>query len=229
MEKVSVFIVDSQVIYRAGVSQALSEQEGLEVLGEADNTEEVVSLVEAFSPNVVLLDVNVPPVFGFDLALRIRHRSPLVSIIAMVPDTEEEELRFQAIKSGVAACVPKRVSPEELSKTIKKVHRKEDPIVEDIVSKPKLASLIRRHFESLALMGADMVGISASLSPRELEVLTLVADGKPNKQIGHSLNISEQTIKNHLTSILRKLNANDRTHAVVLAMRYGLIPMGSNN
>lgn len=229
MEKVSVFIVDSQVIYRAGVAKALSEQEGLDVLGEADNTEDVVSLVEAFSPHVVLLDVNVPPVYGFDLALRIRHRSPLVSIIALMPDSEEEELRFQAIKAGVAACVPKRITPEELLKTIIKVNKKEDPIVDDIVNKPKLASLIRRHFEDLALLGADMASISASLSPRELEVLSLVADGKPNKQIGHSLSISEQTIKNHLTSILRKLNANDRTHAVVLAMRYGLIPMASSN
>ena len=229
MEKISVFIVDSQVIYRSGVAKALSEQENIDVLGEADNTEDVISLVEAFSPNVVLLDVNVPPVFGFDLALRIRHRSPLVSVIAMVPDSEEEELRFQAIKAGVAACVPKRITQEELVKTIRKVFKKEDPIVDDIVNKPRLASLIRRHFEDLALMGADVAGISASLSPMELEVLTLVADGKPNKQIGHSLNISEQTIKNHLTSILRKLNANDRTHAVVLAMRYGLIPMGSNH
>lgn len=229
MEKVSIFIVDSQVIYRSGVAKALSEQDGLEVLGEADNTEDVVSLVEAFGPNVVLLDVNVPPVYGFDLALRIRHRSPLVSIIAMVPDSDEEELRFQAIKAGVGACVPKRITPEELVKIIKKVHQNEDPIVDDIVNKPKLASLIRRHFESMALQGADMANISASLSPRELEVLSLVADGKPNKQIGHSLNISEPTIKNHLTSILRKLNANDRTHAVVLAMRYGLIPMGSGS
>ena len=229
MEKVSVFIVDSQVIYRAGVAKALSEQDSLDVLGEADNTEDVVSLVEAFSPHVVLLDVNVPPVYGFDLALRIRHRSPLVSIIALMPDSEEEELRFQAIKAGVAACVPKRITPEELLKTIIKVNKKEDPIVDDIVNKPKLASLIRRHFEDLALLGADMASISASLSPRELEVLSLVADGKPNKQIGHSLSISEQTIKNHLTSILRKLNANDRTHAVVLAMRYGLIPMASSN
>ena len=229
MEKVSVFIVDSQVIYRAGVAKALSEQEGLDVLGEADNTEDIVSLVEAFSPHVVLLDVNVPPVYGFDLALRIRHRSPLVSIIALMPDSEEEELRFQAIKAGVAACVPKRITPEELLKIIRKVNKKEDPIVDDIVSKPKLAFLIRRHFEDLALLGADMASISASLSPRELEVLSLVADGKPNKQIGHSLSISEQTIKNHLTSILRKLNANDRTHAVVLAMRYGLIPMASSH
>ena len=229
MEKIRVFIVDSQVIFRAGVAKALSEQDSLEVLGEADNTEDVVSLIEAFGPNVVLLDVNVPPVYGFDLALRIRHRSPLVSIIAMVPDSEEEELHFQAIKAGVSACVPKRITPEDLLKTIRKVNKKEDPIVDDIVNKPKLAALIRRYFEGLALMGADVVNISASLSPRELEVLSLVADGKPNKQIGHSLNISEQTIKNHLTSILRKLNANDRTHAVVLAMRYGLIPMASSN
>jgi len=225
MSKIDVFIVDRHVIFRSGVIKALSAIEDIKILGEMDNSEESVDLIEAFAPNVVLLDVDAPPLYSFALGQRIRQRSPMISLIIMSSNADEDRL-FQAIKTGAAAFVDKTVNPEELIDVIRKVAHGEFPINEGLTT-PGVASRIRRYFEDQALMGKDIEALVVPLSPRELEILEYVANGNSNKQIAHTLKISEQTIKNHLTSILRKLDANDRTHAVVLAMRYGWISVGA--
>ena len=94
---------------------------------------------------------------------------------------------------------------------------------DSLISKPRVAERVLREFQYVSLMGKNVEALATSLSPRETEVLSYVAQGYGNKEIAHTLSISEQTIKNHITSILHKLDANDRTHAVVLALRHGLI------
>ncbi len=222
MEKVGVFIVDNQEIFRQGIRASLSAEEDISVVGDAEQSEETLSLLEAYMPDVVLLDIGLPSLKGLQLASQIGRRLPGVSVIVLSAYEDDTQL-FLAIKAGAVAYLTKDVSPEHMAKTIRRVFNGEYPINETLLSKPDLAARILTQFQSLFQAGQEMQALVAPLSPREIEILNLVANGYANKQIGHTLRISEQTVKNHITSILRKLAANDRTHAVVLALRHGLI------
>ena len=224
MEKIKVFLVDRQVLFLQGMRMALSAEDGIEVVSESDKYEEVPSLVETFSPDVVLMDACLPSLRGLDIARQITQRSPGVPVIILTPYEDDDQL-FLAIKSGAAAYLSKSITTEELASAIRRVFEGEHPISESFLTKPRVASRVLKQFQDLSLIGKGVEALVAPLSPREIEILGHVADGNSNKQIAHNLKISEQTIKNHITSILRKLDANDRTHAVVLALRHGWISM----
>ncbi len=225
MEKITVFIVDKQTLYRQGIRQALSASEDINVVGESSPNAEAVSLIEAFMPNVVLLDVDLPLLRGLDLGRQITTRCPNVSVIALTSSPDDEQL-FQAVRTGVVAYLTKDIAAEELGHAVRRIHKGERPINDSLLSRPRVAEQVLRQFQDLTLMGKAMETLATPLTPRETETLRYVAEGYSNKQIAHVLGISEQTIKNHVTSILNKLDANDRTHAVVLALRQGWIDIG---
>ena len=222
MEKTTTFIIDRQELYRQGVQQALSSSKSISVVGDCAPGNDALTLVEAFAPTVVLVDVDLPMLRGLDLSRQITTRCPRSSVIALTSSPDDNQL-FQAIRSGVVAYISKEVSAEELIEIIQKVSKGERPINDTLLSRPKVAEQLLRQFQDIALMGKAMETLATPLTARETETLKYVAEGYSNKQIAHTLGISEQTIKNHLTSILNKLDANDRTHAVVLALRHGWI------
>jgi DNA-binding NarL/FixJ family response regulator len=221
-ETISVFLVDTNVIFRHGANLALKKYKDIEVLGESDITPDTIELIEQFAPNVVLVDVNMPQFNGLDLTRQITQRCPEISAVVMSPYEDENQL-FQAIKSGAVAYVSKNVNADELANIIRRVAHGEHIITESLLTKPRVAERVLKQFQDLSLAGMAMESLSAPITAREMEVLSYVAHGYGNKQIAHTLNICEQTIKHHITSILRKLDANDRTHAVVLAIRHGWI------
>lgn len=224
MEKIAVFLVDGQRLFRQGMRMVFSETEDIEVVGECDVAPKALTLVEAFDPRVVLVDSNPPLWNGLDLARQITLRLPGVGVIIMTTGEDEDEL-FQAIKAGARAYLNKSISGEELVSVVRRVFRGEPPICDNILSRPSVARRVLKEFQDLSFMGKRVEAVSAPLSPRELEILGYVARGFFNKQIAYTLSISEQTIKNHITSILRKLDANDRTHAVVMALRHGWLAL----
>ena len=136
------------------------------------------------------------------------------------PSSDDEQL-FQAIKSGAVAFLNKDASADELLNILRRVGQGAYPINETLLCRPSAAKKVLQLFKNLSLMGKDIETLMTPLSPREMEILKYIAEGTSNKRIALALGIGEQTIKNHITSIMRKLNANDRTHAVVLAMRKG--------
>ncbi len=221
-QKIGVFLVDNSVLFRQGVRLALWEEENIKVLGECDVSGQSLSMIEAYSPDVVLLEVDSNLSDGFHLASRIAQRLPTTSVIGLSSYPDGSHL-FPAIKAGMAAYLSRDVSPESLAKVIRRVFKGDYPISENILAKPEVASKLLNQFETYAVNGEEMETLAAPLTPREIQILSYVAAGNGNKQIAYDLKISEQTVKNHLTSILRKLAANDRTHAVVLAMRHGFI------
>ena len=222
MKKISVVIVDKQSLFRAGVRQALSAKPNIEVVADCNLEPEAKEVIEAFSPDVVLIDANPPALTGIDFALQISRRFPGLPIVILSPYLDDDQL-FQAIKAGAAAYLSKSVDVDELADTIERVHHGEYPVNNSVLARPRVAEKVLRQFQDLSLMGKAMETVAAPLTPREKEILSYIANGQSNKRIAYTLHISEQTIKNHVTSILRKLNANDRTHAVVMAMRYGWI------
>ncbi|GAI89025.1 unnamed protein product, partial [marine sediment metagenome] len=129
---------------------------------------------------------------------------------------------FQALKAQAVAYLSKEVTADELVDVIRRVARGEHPINESLTTRPKLAEQVLQQFQELSWR-SEAEGFISPLTPREREILNYIAQGYLNKQIAAELDISEQTIKNHVTSILRKLNANARTEAVVIAIKQGLI------
>ena len=217
-------MIDNNSLFREGLRQALNQIEDIEVVDECGIGDEALELIANFSPDVVLLDIGLPSLAGLKLGRQITQRSPGISVITLTPYEDDEQL-FQATKSGAVCYLSKDATADEIAQAIKRVHRGEHIITETVLTRPRVAERVLKQFQSLSLMGAAMETLAAPLTPRELEVLSYVARGYINKQIAHKLSISEQTIKNHMSSVLRKLDANDRTQAVVLAMHYGWISL----
>jgi len=156
----------------------------------------------------------------------MRHLIPHMAIVVLTPSEDEERL-FQSIKVGAAAYYTRNIMPEELQETVRKVSRGEYLINDDVLSKPQLASRVLKSFRELAVEEEETAtkDLYSPLSSREVEILDYIARGNSNKEIAKSLKISDQTVKNHITSILRKLAVNDRTQAVIYALRHGWIKM----
>ncbi len=218
MDKIKVMIIDEQAIFRAGVRQALSRQADLEVL-ECDPAQNALETIEASLPDVALLGSDLTSLSGIDLGRRISQYFPNTKVIVLSPDPSDEEL-FQVIKTAAAGCLSKKASADELANTIRRAHSGEYPINESLMTRPKVAKQVLNQFRGFT---RTMEGVAAPLTKRETQILTYVAEGNSNKEIARILSISEQTIKNHVSAILRKLNANDRAHAVTLALRGGWI------
>lgn len=222
MEKIGVFLADSQALYREGVRIALSKEGDIEVVGEADDGEDALCQIEALSPDVVLVDFKLPSLDGPDLVRQLKRHLPTLSVI-LLSSYEDDEQLFQAIQTGAAGYLVKAARGQELALQIRKVYQGEYPINEYLLSKPAVALRVLKQFQDLSQLEKEGKPLLSPLSPRETEALEYIVQGNANKEIAHALGIRNQTVKNHVTSIMRKLAANDRTHAVVLALRYGLI------
>jgi two-component system response regulator DegU len=230
MRKITLMIVDSQPFFRSGVQQALSQGNNLDIMdilecdpGEDGN--EAITQITANSPDIVLLDIGYPFLNGLEMGKKIARSFPGTGVVILStnPNEDDDEL-FEVIKIGAVAYLrSKHCSPTELIETIKRASNGEYPINECVSSKPKVAWRVLRQFQDMASMGRTLEDITTPLTPKEVQILTHIAEGNSNKRIANILGISEQTIKNHVSAILRKLNANDRAHAVFIAIRNGLI------
>jgi DNA-binding NarL/FixJ family response regulator len=175
-------------------------------------------------PDLILMDLSLPAPGGIETTQRIKRELPSAGIIVLAVNEDEDAL-FDAIKAGAAAFILKDVAPDDLVAIIRRVAAGEYLINDKVFAKPAVASRVLKEFRELAIYGQEAAPIFAPLSPREVEILDNIAQGMTNKQVAYALSISEQTVKNHMSSILRKLSVNDRTQAVVYAMRQGWIRM----
>ena len=223
-DRIRILIVDDHALFRVGISNILGHEREFDVVGEAADGRAAIEQVGIVSPSIVLMDLTLPSPGGLETTQRIRREYPAVAVVVMAQDEDEESL-FASIKAGAAAFVIKDISPEDLIHVIRRVALGEFLINDKVFSKPAVASRVLKEFRELAVYGQEAQPIFAPLSPREVEILDNIAQGMTNKQVAYALSISEQTVKNHMSSILRKLAVNDRTQAVVYAMRQGWIKM----
>jgi len=214
----TIFLIDNQSLYRQAIRQVL--RENMEVVGESEVTPDVWSTIESLSLDIVLVDVGLPLLNGFDITRQVATRCPGVAVVMLSPSPDDDQL-FQAIKAGAVAFLSKDISADKLTRVLRKVGQGEYPINDSLLNRPHTAKKVLELFHDLSLMGKGIETLMTPLSPRETEILKYIAEGNSNKRIAYALGIGEQTIKNHITSTMRKLNANDRTHAVVLAVRKG--------
>ena len=222
-KKIRVLIVDDHPLFRQGVRWALDSEPDIEVVGEAADGEHAMELAAKLAPDVVLSDVNIPGPDGVEIARALKGVLPRTAVILMTAYDDEEQL-FDAIRVGAAAYFLKDLGPQELMDGIRRVNRGEYLINENVLSKPLVASRVLKQFSDPS-SEKEAEPLFIPLSPREIEVLEQIAQGHSNKEIARFLKISDQTVKNHITSILRKLAVNDRTEAVVYAIRRGWIKM----
>ncbi len=221
MDKITVLIIDEQAFFRAGVRQALSQQSDFKIL-DCDPAQDPLGIIEANLPDVVLLGSDLAALSGLELGRKIARYFPNTKVIMLSPDPNDEEL-FEVIKTAAVACLNKNTAAEELVGTIRRARNGEYPINDSLITRPRVARHVLEQFQDMASMGKTMETIVAPLTHRETQILNHIANGNTNKQIALTLGISEQTIINHVSAVLRKLNANDRAHAVVLAIRHGWI------
>ncbi|MFZ5853216.1 MAG: response regulator [Chloroflexota bacterium] len=223
-EKIRILLVDDHALFRVGMRNILEREVDFEVVGEAEDGRSAFEAAVDLSPDIVLMDLSLPAPNGIETTQRIKRELPAAGIIVLAMNEDEDAL-FDAIKAGAAAFILKDVGPDDLVTIIRRVSAGEYLINDKVFSKPTVASRVLREFRELAIYGQEAAPIFAPLSPREVEILDNIAQGMTNKQVAYALSISEQTVKNHMSSILRKLSVNDRTQAVVYAMRQGWIRM----
>ena len=220
--RVKILLVDDHALFRVGARQILERERDFDVIAEAADPPTAIDAARDHTPDIVLLDLSLPPPGGIETAQRIKREVPATGIIGLAVSEDEDQL-FAAIKAGAAAFVLKDISPDDLVAIIRRVNAGEYVINDTVFSRPTVASRVLKEFRELAAYGQEAAPIFAPLSPREVEILDNIAKGQTNKQVAHALSISEQTVKNHMSSILRKLSVNDRTQAVVYAMEQGWI------
>jgi DNA-binding NarL/FixJ family response regulator len=202
--KIRVLTVDDHPLLRSGIAAVLEGEEDILVVGEATNGKEAVENFRVHRPDVTLMDLQMPVMNGIDAILAIRLEFPGARIVVLTTYVGDAQA-VRALKAGAAGYLLKNMLREELVNTIRSIHAGRRRVPAEI------AAEIAEHV-------AD-----ETLTDREIEVLRKVAAGTPNKIIASQLAISEATVKTHMKSILLKLGANDRTHAVTIAMKRGFI------
>ena len=224
VDKTRILLVDNHALFRVGMRNILEREPDFDVVGDASDSRGAIDQSIQLSPDVILMDLNLPSPGGIETTQRIKRELQPAGIIVLAAQEDEEAL-FDAIKAGAAAFILKDVGPDDLVTIIRRVAMGEYLINDKVFAKPAVASRVLKEFRELAVYGQEAAPIFAPLSPREVEILDKIAQGMTNKQVAYALSISEQTVKNHMSSILRKLSVNDRTQAVVYAMRQGWIRM----
>jgi DNA-binding NarL/FixJ family response regulator len=221
-EPIGVMIVEDHPLFRQGLRRVLEIEPDLEVVAEVDDGENAVTAAVELKPDVILMDINLPKQNGLQATHQITAALEATRIIVLTAYHDDEQL-FHALKAGAAAYYPKQVDPQLLISAIREVHAGNYVIGEEVMAKPQVAAWLIQQFEELAGFADNPGEMFAPLSSREMSILQLIARGASNKEIARELKISRQTVKNHMSSILRKLAVNDRTQAAVLALRRGWI------
>ncbi len=203
---IRVLAVDDHALLRDGIAALVGNQSDMELVAEASNGREAIELFRTHHPDVTLMDLQMPEMGGIDALSAIRGEFPEARIIVLTTYAGDVQV-FRALKAGARAFLLKGLLRKELLETIRAVHAGQKRLP------PEIAAEIAEH------------ATDDSLTPREIDVLRLIAGGNANKEIAAQLSLTEETVKGHVKNILAKLGANDRTHAVTLGLKRGFIDL----
>ena len=228
-QPIRVILADDHPVVRRGLAAIVDVEDDIQVVGEADNGQEALALVHAKKPDVVLMDLQMPVMDGVEATRRIRAETPQAKVIILTTFADDDYI-YEGVAAGARGYLLKDAPPDQLIEAIRAAYRGESLL------DPEVAARILDRFSSLMSQSpaaddslAETEGASTelahapSLTPREMEVLALVAQGARNKDIAQDLVISERTVKIHVGNILGKLHVSNRTEAVAVAIKLGLL------
>jgi DNA-binding NarL/FixJ family response regulator len=208
---IRVVIVDDQPLFTDGLGRIVGAQSGMEVVGTAHDGASGVKMCQELKPDVVLMDISMPVMNGVMATRRIRNILPDAKVLILTVHADDVHV-FQGIKAGATGYLLKDCTPDDLSRAIRTVY------AGDTIMAPEIARKVLLAFEE-----ADQEPSAPSLTEREVEIITAITRGRGNKQIAYDLDISEKTVRNHISNIYRKLHVYDRTQAVLYAIREGIV------
>lgn len=214
MEPIRILLADDHTLFRKGIRTLMEQMPDVEVVGEAANGREAVSLAHDLVPDVVLMDINMPERNGIEATRAILEENPHIGVV-LVTMYDDPESAFTGMRAGARGYVLKEAEPAELQRAVEAAHRGE------VMLCPIIAKKVLTQFSQPEEPNVPY----EDLTQRELQVLQLAAEGLSNKEISAQLVISEKTVKNHVGNIFSKLQVNDRTQAVLYALRNGLVAM----
>lgn len=218
-----ILLADGSEFTLIGLRSVLEREPGIEVVGAVGDGETLVARTCEIEPDVVVSDIDLPGLSGARAAQRLRREMPRVAIVLLAERDDEQRL-FEAIRAGANAYLPKDCAPADLLETIRQVRDGRFLINDTVFHRPAVAMRVLSEFRDLSVYGGPAAtDVFSRLTPREAQILDSIVQGRSNKEVATELAISEQTVKNHMSSILRKLSVNDRTQAVVYALRQGWI------
>lgn len=228
MSQIRLLIVDDHPLFRQGLRDVLETDSQMSVVGEAADGEVAIQVTDQLHPDVILMDINLPTTNGLQVTRQIKAHQPEVKVI-MITGYDDAEQVFHAIRAGASAYCPKDITPESLIRTIHAVREGLYVVGEKTMTPDEVIRWVEQK------VGGRVVGtlpheteeMFVPLSPREMEILEHVTRGLSNKEIAYKLGISHQTVKNHMTAILRKLRVDDRTQAAVYALSRGWVRLES--
>ncbi|MDD2833949.1 MAG: response regulator transcription factor [Methylotenera sp.] len=215
MNPIRVLIIDDHTLFRSGIKLLLERQAGFEVVGEAGEGLEGVKRAKQLKPDVVLLDLHMPIMSGLEVTSLLQEEVPSAQIIMLTVSEDADDL-LEALRAGARGYLLKNIETDFLLASIRQA-----AAGESVMSPP----MARKLADAMRLPAKGNTDVSpAKLSPRELEVILLLARGAGNKEIARVLDLSESTVKIHVQGILRKLNLSSRVQAAVYAIEHGLVP-----
>jgi two-component system response regulator NreC len=217
MAKIRLILADDHAVVRSGIRMLLEAQPDIEIVGEVESGREAIEQTRKLRPDVVLMDVQMPEINGIEATQQIKKLAPETAVLALTMH-EDDQYFFEMLHSGASGYVPKRAAPDELVTAIRTVARGE------IFLYPSLATRLVQDYLKRA-DGEDEPLVYDDLTPREREVLVLIAEGLTNAEIADKLVISVKTVDRHRENIMRKLNMHNRIDLVKYAIRTGLIEL----
>ena len=225
MLKRRIMLVDDHPLFRGGLKRIISQDERLSVVAEAANGHEALHQADVHRPALVLMDVQLPGVTGLQVASALRRLRPNTGVIFLSMHVDDDRL-FAAIRVGASGFLTKDADPSEIVRSVHAVLRGENLLQQAVLTNRALTRRVLGEFRSLGDRQRKGNEPEVMLSPRELEVLDCLVMGQSNREIGDALFITEQTVKNHMTSVLRKLQVDDRVAALRYAVAKGWAEIG---
>ncbi len=217
---IRVAIVDDHFFFRQGVRDVLNVEPDITVVAECEDGQGALEVLRSVHPDVVLMDVNLPNVNGLQITERLKSACPDINVIILTAYDDEEQI-YRAIRIGASAYFAKDVAPAQLLDTVRTVAEGYYVIANKRLTPEQAEQWLLELYRRYGISPEDTT--LSPLTNRQMEILQLIIEGLSNKQIAMRLGISQQTVKNHVTSILAKLNRSDRTQAAIYALRHGWV------
>jgi len=224
MKQITLIVVDDHPLFRQGVVDALSLEPDMNVVAQAANGEEGLNLIRSLRPTVAVLDVNMPGLNGQQITHQVTQEK-LSTRVFLMTGYDDVEQAIHAVLAGAAAYCSKDLQPQSLPRIIREVAEGKYVVGEKVFNRRDLEQWVEDQMEGARRSYSEPGSPFHPLSEREMEVLACVVRGMSNKEIASLLGISHQTVKNHVTAILRKFGVEDRTQAVVYALKRGWVTL----